>query len=446
MVQNAYSYSTTTWQADIKAAQQIGIDGFALNLMPPDCQYPSLAWQMDRIDDAYTVAASQGFKLMFSFDMSWTSCNTFWNQTFMASMISRYASNSATYLWNNDVLVSTFGGDSVIYGNQFFAGLKNALSGQVGISLVPALTSYSLAAQFKPPQEAASLVADYPSIDGFFNWQAWPLDRPTNLTVSPDVAFKSALASSHKTGPYIMAVSPWQYKDLNEANSLNSWVAYSDTLFKYRWESAINKVQPDIIELLTWNDYGESHYLRNLPPASETGPASVRLGEMGKYVYGTDHSGWRIMAKYYIAWYKTGTPPAIEQDQVVFWYRTHPKNAACNLGLASSIRNSEYPHDAVFAWALVCSPATISVSVGSNEYWTFEANSTGPAIGSVPFPDDLGSGVIPMVGIVRDGKTVQAANGTQTITSGCDFVNFNPVVGVAGPHLSSWGVDSVLVG
>ncbi|KAK5175931.1 hypothetical protein LTR16_011363, partial [Cryomyces antarcticus] len=124
---------------------------------------------MDRIDDAYTVAASQGFKLMFSFDMSWTSCNTFWNQTFMASMISRYASNSATYLWNNDVLVSTFGGDSVIYGNQFFAGLKNALSGQVGISLVPALTSYSLAAQFKPPQEAASLVADYPSIDGFFN-------------------------------------------------------------------------------------------------------------------------------------------------------------------------------------------------------------------------------------------------------------------------------------
>jgi glucan endo-1,3-alpha-glucosidase len=49
-------------------------------------------------------------------------------------------------------------------------------------------------------------------------------------------------------------VSPWQFKDLTGAGS---WVELSDTLIKYRWEQAINTVKPDIVEIITWNDYGE---------------------------------------------------------------------------------------------------------------------------------------------------------------------------------------------
>lgn len=49
------------------------------------------------------------------------------------------------------------------------------------------------------------------------------------------------------------AVSPWQFKDLSGGQN---WVEYSDTLWKYRWEQAIS-LKPDIVEIVTWNDYGE---------------------------------------------------------------------------------------------------------------------------------------------------------------------------------------------
>ncbi|KAK4996489.1 hypothetical protein LTR28_000172, partial [Elasticomyces elasticus] len=187
------------------AAQQIGVDGFALNWIPPDCVSPSLGWQVDAIDDAFTAAAAQGFKLMYSFDMSWSTCITYWNQTFMADMITKYAGNPATYRWNGNILVSTYGGDAVDrYGNGFLQGLKDALKYTNAISLAPALTTYSMAAQTDPAKEAAALISDYPSIDGFLNWQAWPLDAHSNMTMSADDAFKSALKQAGKTGPYIM--------------------------------------------------------------------------------------------------------------------------------------------------------------------------------------------------------------------------------------------------
>ena len=47
-------------------------------------------------------------------------------------------------------------------------------------------------------------MSEYPSIDGYLNWQAWPLDSDVNMTTTSDEAFKSALKSNGKSGPYIM--------------------------------------------------------------------------------------------------------------------------------------------------------------------------------------------------------------------------------------------------
>ena len=230
------------------------------------------------------------------------------------------------------------------------------------------------------------------------------------------------------------AMSPWQYKDLNDGNPLDSWVAYSDTLFPQRFEAITSddQVQPDIIEILTWNDFCESHYIRDLPSQDETAKDYVELGDMGNYVYGQDHAPWRIIAKYYISWWKNGSPPAITEDQVVFWHRIHPKATICEGGASSTIRNNEYPEDAVFAWALVSKAATISLSVGSNQFWTFEADSSGPSMGMVPFPAYVsGSGVTPEVAVIRGGKTVVFGNSSVPISTDCAWQNFNPVVNLA---------------
>ncbi|KAK4498960.1 hypothetical protein PRZ48_009471 [Zasmidium cellare] len=441
MLMNSYAYDEGQWKTDIAAAQQVGIDGFALNWIPPNCQGDE-SWAVDRIDDAFHAAEDLGFKLMYSFDMSYTECDVYWNQTFMQDMIVKYAGSSATYRWNSNIVVSTYGGDQVDdqYGDMFFQGLKDRMKSSNAITLVPALTTYSMAAQTDPSKAAKKLISEYPSIDGYFNWQAWPLDVDQNITASPDLAFQSALKNAGKTGPYMMAMSPWQYKDLNNGNPLDAWVAYSDMLFPKRFQqiTANDQIQPDIIEILTWNDFCESHYIRDLPSQDIKAKDYVELGDMGAYVWGQNHAPWRIIAKYYISWWKNGSPPPITMDQVVFWHRIHPKGTICTGGSSSGIRNNAFPEDAVFAWALVSESSTISMSVGSNKYWTFRADSSGPAMGMIPFPAYVSqSGVTPEVAIVRNGETVHTGKSSQPISSACAWQNFNPVVSLVGDGINS---------
>lgn len=224
---------------------------------------------------------------------------------------------------------------------------------------------------------------------------------------------------------------------MNNGVALDSWVAYSDTLFPDRFSALAggsNGINPDIIEILTWNDFAESHYLRDLPPQyNENAKDFVELGDMGNYVWGQNHAAWRVIAKYYLTLWKTGSPPAITTDQVVFWYRIHPKDAVCSGGSSTGVRNHLFPDDAVFAWALVKSPATISMSVGSNKYQTFQADSSGPVVGKANFPADLSAtGVKPEVAIMRNNKLVRWAQGSKAISTNCAWQNFNPVVNLCG--------------
>ena len=443
MVQNAYAYNQAQWKFDMQQAQSIGIDAFAMNWMPPDCQ-SGLQWQEDRIDDAYKAAEELGFKIVHSFDMSWSECNNggFWNTTYMSDVLQKHAGSKATYRWNSNILVTTYGGDSVKqYGNMFFVDLKlkMRLSGNA-ISFTPALTNYATKAQNNPVAAAFKMVTDFATVDGYFNWQAWPMTEGVNNTVSADQEFQAQMKKEGKTGPYIMAVSPWQFKDLDNGNPMDAWVAPSDWLFVKRLQAiAEQEVKPDIIELLTWNDWCESHYLRDLPGNSTSATDYADMNLMARYVDGQNHAPWRIITKYYISWWKNGKRPAITEDQVVFWYRVHSKDAQCNQG-SSVIRNSDMVEDAVFAWAAVTKDSTISMSLGDNTFYDFDATWTGPAMGSVPFPKNLSQGGDrPKVAIMQDGKTAYYGEGSKPITSWCSTKNFNPVVNLVGQGSANRG-------
>ena len=40
------------------------------------------------------------------------------------------------------------------------------------------------------------------------------------------------------------------------------WIYLSDYLLPQRWQSIIqNRTMFDLVEVITWNDYGESHYV-----------------------------------------------------------------------------------------------------------------------------------------------------------------------------------------
>jgi glucan endo-1,3-alpha-glucosidase len=118
-------------------------------------------YEVARIDDAFTAAEAAGFKLFFSFDMSYT-----WDASDIVSITSSHANSSSMYRWNDKVLLSTYSGES--YGDSFWSGVKSSLAGAgVNVVFAPAFTSY------RDPSDADSLLSNFASIDGFFNWWSW---------------------------------------------------------------------------------------------------------------------------------------------------------------------------------------------------------------------------------------------------------------------------------
>ncbi|KII85524.1 glycoside hydrolase family 71 protein [Plicaturopsis crispa FD-325 SS-3] len=396
MTQNSYSYAVADWTNEFQIAQGIGIDGFALNTA-------TNSYELDRMNDAFSAAEPLGFKLFISFDMSYG-----WTSDAIVSAVTAHAGSSAYFQWNGKPLVSTYSGEG--NGDSFWAGVKSTLAGQGHtVSFAPAFTSY------RDPSNADSLLSTFPSIDGFFNWWSWPADTNSNLTTDTDVAYQKAIKS--RTGSYIMSVSPWQFKDIDPSNAQDNWVEYSDTLWKYRWEQAAQQVIPDIVEIVTWNDYPESHYISDIFPKSDLGDLAPQ------YVTGFTHAAWRDVAKYYISLYKNGKAPAITTNEVVYWYRTHPKGVTCSGG--TKPRNSDFPADEVFALAILKDNATFSIDVGSTHV-TFDVPA-GVTLRSAPFSSDASQ--TPVIKILQSGTAIASGTGAKAITQNCTYYNFNPIVG-----------------
>ncbi|KAJ3844649.1 glycoside hydrolase family 71 protein [Lentinula raphanica] len=398
MVQNSYSYTKGDWAKDINAAKDIGIDGFVLNTAVD-------SYERLKYPDAFSAADAASFKLFISFDMSYS-----WQTADMVKLVKDYASRPSYYKWKGEPLVSTFAGDE--NSNDFWATLKKDLKAAgVSISLAPAFIT------FREPDQASQLFSKFTAIDGFFNWWSWPADEDAELTTDTDKAYKNALSQAHRSGPFIMSVSPWQFKNLAKGQN---WVEQSDTLWIYRWHQAIEEVKPDIVEIVSWNDYAESHYISDINP-------KVKLGALAtKYVNGFTHAGWRIMAKWYISWFKQGTAPDITEDKVIFWYRGYSKTATCQ---GRQPKNWKYPKDELFAFSMLKSDADVTLTVGKSTK-TFHA-AKGIASGSVPFSKE--DGQRPVVEIKRNGKAVKKGTGSKAInTKQCSDRrwNYNPLVQV----------------
>jgi hypothetical protein len=59
----------------------------------------------------------------------------------------------------------------------------------------------------------------------------------------------------------IIAVSPWFSTHYgSEVSYSKNWVFPSDLLWYGRWQEIL-ALGPRFVEIITWNDYGESHYV-----------------------------------------------------------------------------------------------------------------------------------------------------------------------------------------
>ncbi|KAH8427539.1 glycoside hydrolase family 71 protein [Aspergillus melleus] len=397
--------SAADYDDDMKRAKALGIDAFALNAGNDD-------YTNDQLNYAYESAANNDMKVFISFDFnSWGTDQA----SAIGQKVADYAGKPGQLIVDNKPFVSTFVGDGLDV-----AALRSAAGQEI---------------YFAPNFQSST---DVSNVDALFNWMAWPSNgnnkAPTdgNTVTVPDGdnAYTSALGGKD----YVAPASPWFFTHFGaEVSYSKNFVFPSDTLWYDRWNQIL-ELGPRFVEIITWNDYGESHYI---------GPLSSMHTDDGNSKWANDmpHGGWLDLAKPYIAAFKAGATSVgehITDDELIYWYRPNPRDTDCDATdtcMADANNDSgnyfkgrpngwESMEDSVFVVSLLTSPATVQVTSGGNTK-SFEA----PA-GAASFKVDMGVGK-QQFSVVRDGNEVLSGTSQKDIIDGCvcGLYNFNAFVG-----------------
>lgn len=406
MVGNVADFSQDDWTKNIDLAQKSGIDGFALNVAVSTTSY------LPTIQKAFAVAEKMKFKLFFSFD--YLGGSGAWDKRDVMDYITMYKGSSAYFVRNGQPLVSTFEGAD---NRNDWTEIKQNTS-----------------AFFMPDYSSlgAAGAAAAPGVDGLFSWDAWP-EGASDKSDRVDKDYVSALGG--KGGrPFMMPVSPWFFTNLPNYGKNRLW--RGDDLWYDRWQQVL-AVDPDYVEIITWNDFGESHYIGPLDPAQYGlfGPPPAGNAPYN-YVENMPHDGWRTFLPYMIQKYKTGSAP-IDKEGLVTWFRPQPGKACATGGTAG---NADYqPHtepydveqDKIFFSALLNSAADVRVTVGGVDVQAKWRDAPGSGIyhGSVDYNGNRGPVVVT---VSRNGGQAQVAQVQgQSITNDCNnrVENWNAWVG-----------------
>lgn len=338
-----YGASVAGFEQDIQAAQAAGIDGFALDMgayNDPTQQYYNKNVAMMY---AAAEALGTGFKLFFSVE--------FTNTASIVQLISTYAGRTNTFYQGTNIVVSTFGQNNLDWANGVFAPLQ-----QQGISVCFVPYFEPVTVNTLPPySEATNILNTYSNLlNGLFYFGAADLPQAlTNLNSNYNRAV-------HQAGKIFMAsASPTYWGDVQYYNGREYFEFDGGEGTVSQWLSIIAN-QPDWVEITTWNDFGESTYLS---PVNNPAQYESQLSTPYRYC----HAGYLELAKRYIAWYKTGVPPAINQDAVFYFYRTHSTNlvASATNDIRVTALNGDVA-DVVYNTLLLTAPAQLQVVSGTN--------------------------------------------------------------------------------
>ncbi|KAL6692397.1 glycosyl hydrolase family 71 protein [Trichoderma pleuroticola] len=405
IVGNTYAYSQGDWASDIRAAAAAGIDGFVLNIGFLDTVSGTRP-VIPALNNAYNAADAAGFKLFISFDYL---AQGPWDAPDVVNILNEFSSHPSQFRWANTgkPVASTFEGP----GN---AGDWVSIKQQTNTFFIPDYSSQG-------PFGAAAFQA----VDGLFSFAAWP-NGPNDMTISADQQYVQALNGK----PYMMPVSPWFYTNLPAFNK--NWLWRGDDLWHERWQQVL-EINPPLVEILTWNDYGESHYVGPLPPAPIQ---SQSLPNGSWYVENIPHNAWLNDLPYYIAQYKK--QPLPNENHVTIWYRLNPGTACsadgtpCNTVTQGQTQFSpqQCDVDAIYFTAFVPSSATatVHVTIGNNSPVSVTANAPGIFHSSVPFNGQTG-GV--SISVTASGGINIGPVQCPAITTNCNEgkVNWNAWVG-----------------
>nr|XP_031864159.1 uncharacterized protein CI109_000069 [Kwoniella shandongensis]KAA5531231.1 hypothetical protein CI109_000069 [Kwoniella shandongensis] len=302
MLGNTYPYTEEDWLGTFDLAQKTSLDALVLNLGPEE-------WQFAQAQTAYRLLSSSNYrlKLFLSLDMNVLPHDPSSLVEMVTNIVT--AGQGSQLRWGGGIVLSTFGGHTMEEGwKDVIHGVKKELREEV----------FFWPSFFIPPHEI--LAKEY--VDGAFYWNgAWPMgNHTTNL--NEDQAF----LDSDK--PYMAAVSPLFFTHYGTEGQWawnKNWIYRSDDLLLptrfLNFLSLPPSQSPSIVQIISWNDFGESHSIapvRGAQPGSEAWTDDM------------DHEGFRWMVRYFAQRWRDGRTAQVSEEEkatAIVWYRTQPKDA-----------------------------------------------------------------------------------------------------------------------
>jgi len=226
--------------------------------------------------------------------------------------------------------------------------------------------------------------ADFAPIS--YGFSEWGMRTPSGAK-----AQQAWPSEAHKfVGVWMMPVAPQDARP----KGLGYWEAHNSLAYRMLWASAIDG-GADWVQVVTWNDYSE---------ASEIAPSSS-----------TQYAFYDLTA-YYTAWFKTGHPPKVTRDAILYFHRIQAMSAPFTDKRQAKPFScvDKDPHDEIEAVAFLTAPALIEIEV-AGEKKQMKADA-GLVSCTVPLRPGR-----PLFRIIRDGVVSVELQDQWPIVSGSPF-------------------------
>lgn len=380
------------YKDEIRHAQALGIDGFALNAggWTIEKKIPSYKERTQRI---YQAAAElgTGFRLFMSADFA--TALTF--EEFV-DMVESFRGHPNQFTQGGRPVISTYKGENIDLTPKAVAEFV----GERAICLVPFYRSKP-ASELPNRAQIEQVFRDNEALDGFFNFGAAGL--PAQIT-----AVTREMASVWKgAGKLFMApVTPY-YRGRGRNYRLFESRGFEGMAM--HWETAI-ATGADWVEVVTWNDWSEASYVA---PFGERESTLLWNDHFGKML---SHEAYMEASRHYIEWFKTGVRPAVVNDEFYYFYRLHPKTVPGPKG--EFPRNVEGLDDRIHATVFLASPATFRIECGA----TSESFDLSAGVHHVSAPMAEGT---PLFVLSRAGGVLREKRGEFSIGPENNWADFN---------------------
>jgi glucan endo-1,3-alpha-glucosidase len=385
--------SVASYEQDIRDAQAAGIDGFALNA--GGWVGNGQTYQKTNATNMFAAANAlgTGFKLFFSDDEC---CGN--RESDAIDMITTFGNDPAYFKYNGKAVLSTFAADFLGTPSYWQTNVLTPLTNTGHpVFFVPMLTGVEM----PNAAQAASLESTWNSVaDGYLFWGVAGIPdyiSSPSLLAATD-AFGSVTAANNKL---YMAPVAGQFWAATETSNGRRYYEYSGGAgLQAVWNDIINtqKPQPRWVEVLTWDDFSESY----LTP-STSNPV---------YPWSTlPRIAFTPINAYYAQWYKTGVQPTISNDQLYYFYRTHPKAATASADSYGPVTRFYGPvADDLYVTTFLTAPATLTVSSGGK----ISSYSLNAGIANTSIPFTVGTQIFTLT---RSGTTITSVRGDDIIAN-----------------------------